>query len=379
MAVGSQEDERRRVSHPLSPWRMRGALRFVLFTAYCLLPTAYCLQASAQKRPKPALKEKAAREAVAATPGFSLRTGAVKVREVSPAGASPVAVAADVTLAVRFESVEDERVPQTGGVFKVKRWRAVEFRTGDRTWEEFDLIAPAFGVGTVEAVRLALEELVAEFAARQSQVKAVDADAAEVQGEESKNDSKKDKGSEKGKSSKKDKDSKKEEAEKAAEPLTRGPLTIKALSPMGSSAVAEIVVAADFNLTKDARGRWRVESVAVGGGSLADLTPRWRLADARKVERVREDLAALGSALEAFRQERGFYVVAKDSTTLLDHLSPRYTSRIVRLDPWHNPYRYAGTQASYTLGSDGPDGKQGTADDLTATRPSSLPTRVVYD
>ena len=49
------------------------------------------------------------------------------------------------------ERPEDERVPQTGGVFKVKRRRAVEFRTGDRAWEEFDLVAEG-DLGDREAV-----------------------------------------------------------------------------------------------------------------------------------------------------------------------------------------------------------------------------------
>ena len=73
-------------------------------------------------------------------------------------------------------------------------------------------------------------------------------------------------------------------------------------------------------------------------------------------------------ALEAFRRERGFYVVAEDTVVLQDYLSPLYAKRVIRLDPWHKPYRYAGTQTSYTLASDGPDGKPNTADDVTLTR-----------
>ena len=52
----------------------------------------------------------------------------------------------------------------------------------------------------------------------------------------------------------------------------------------------------------------------------------------------------------------------------MDYLSPRYIKRIIRLDPWHNPYRYNGTTAAYTLASDGPDGKPGTSDDVTVSR-----------
>jgi hypothetical protein len=323
--------------------------------ALCLLGAG----ASAQKRPKPALKEKDARRVVAAAPGFALRTGAVKVREVSPAGAEPVRVGADVTLAVRFESVEDERAAQTGGAFKVKRWRAVEFRTGDRSWEEFDLVStPA-----VEAARRALEELVTEFAARQA---AAAKDKEEGAGAEvAAADDDGDKSGGKKKDKKKDK---KKEEQEAAEPLTRGALTVKQLSLMGSSAVAEVVVAAEFTLARDARGRWRVAEVSAGGESAGDLAALWRAADARKAERARAEMAELASALEAFRRERGFYVAARDSVVLLDHLSPRYAKRVVRLDPWHNPYRYEGGAAAFTLASDGPDGKPGTGDDVTLAR-----------
>ena len=344
MAAGSKEDERQSASHPLSLLLARGVL---LVIAFCV----FASDVSAQKRPKPALKESDARRAIAEAPGFALRTGAVKVKEVSPVGASPVTVSANVTVAFRLVSVEDERVPQTGGVFKVKRWRAVEFRTGDRAWEEFDLVADGAGAERVEAARRALEELVTEFEAQQV---APRADAVVVPSVSTEGGGK---------------DKKKEGAEKKSpEPLTRGPLTIKQLSPMGSSAVAEVEVAGVFTLSKDARGKWRATGFEVGGGSVGDLGTLWQAVNARKSARARADLAEMRDALEAFRRERGSYVTARDSVVLLDHLSPRYSKRVVRLDPWRNPYRYEGTQVSYTLASDGPDGKQGTPDDVTLRR-----------
>jgi len=292
----------------------------VLFAGFCLLaPPAF-----AQKRPKPALKQGEARKVIAATPGFNLRTGAVKIREVGPAGSQPVSVAADVTEAFGLAWVEDERVPQTGGAFKAKRLRAIEFRTGDRAWEEFDSLAAAAGAERVESARRAVEELATEF----------DALTREAKG-------------------------------KSVEPLTRGPLTIKQLSAMGSSAVAEVVISATFNLSKDERGRWRVSEVVLGGETVGGLDSVRQKLDGRKAALARRDLSTLRDALEAFRAERGFYVVAKDSVVLVDQLSPRYLKQIIRIDPWHNPYRYEGTLSSYALASDGPDGKPNTPDDVT--------------
>lgn len=357
-AVDRQEDESHAGSHPLSLLTTRAVAALVVAFAVCL----FAAGASAQKRPKPALKEKDARRVIALTPGFALRTGAVKVKEVSPAGTSPVKISAGVTVAFRLVRVEDESVPQTGGLFKVKRWRAAEFRTGDRAWEEFDLDAESVGVERVEAARRALEGLATEFEAQQSKVGAGwEATAREAEDEAAR-------AAEAGAKKKKEKEKKDEPAKKAAEPLTRGPLTIKQLSLMGSSAVAEVEVAASFTLSKDARGKWRVTSVEVGGETLSDLGTLWRTIDERKAARARADLAEMREALEAFRRERGFYVVGEDSVVLLDHLSPHYAKRIIRLDPWHNPYRYAGTTAAYTLASDGPDGKRGTADDVTLSR-----------
>jgi hypothetical protein len=277
-----------------------------------------------------------------------------------------VLVEADVTEAIRLEWVEDDRVPQTGGVFKQKRWRAVEFRTGDRSWEAFDLVSTPALAPRLEAARRALEELVTEFAAQLAAAALKEdgarADAVAVPTQAEAEGNKKDK-------KKRDAEKKKKAEEaKKVEPLTRGALTVKQLSPMGSSVVAEVVVAAAFSLSRDARGKWRVAEVSVGGESSGDLAALWLAADARKAERARADLAVLSAALEDFRRERGSYVVARDAVVLLDHLSPRYSKRVVRLDPWHNPYRYEGTPASYTLGSDGPDGKQNTADDVTLSR-----------
>lgn len=330
-AEGKRRAAKVKTASGRGPHSRRGvrAAPFVALT-FCLLPFCACLLAAAagaQKRPKPALKQSEARRVIAATPGFGLRTGAVKVVEISPAGSEPVTVTAEVTEAFRLAGVEDERAPQTGGAFKTKRWRAVEFRTGDRAWEEFDSVAAAAGAERVEAARRAIEELVTEFEARLRESKG-----------------------------------------KAVEPLARGPLTIKSLSAMGSSAVAEFAVAATFRLARDERGRRRVSEVVLGGETFGDLASLWRAADERKAALARADLSALRDALEAFRAERGFYVEARDSVVLLDHLSPRYLRRVIRIDPWRNPYRYEGTASSYALASDGPDGKPHTPDDITLAR-----------
>jgi hypothetical protein len=77
----------------------------------------------------------------------------------------------------------------------------------------------------------------------------------------------------------------------------------------------------------------------------------------------------ISRALEKFRKDRGFYVVSDSEAVAVDHLSPRYLSRVIRVDPWSQPYEYVGERDRFTLRSRGPDGKANTPDDLTIASP----------
>jgi hypothetical protein len=132
---------------------------------------------------------------------------------------------------------------------------------------------------------------------------------------------------------------------------------------MGKSAFVETEIEAAFDVVREG-GKWRVASVRIAGERLPDSDAAARALDAEKGRAARADLEALASALEAFRRERGFYVVADTETVLVDFLNPRYTARFIRVDPWHNPYEYEGTRDAYTLRSNGADGKPHTPDDI---------------
>jgi hypothetical protein len=324
----------------------RGRLRnlFSLLAAFVFFSATGVVSAHAQRRPRPALSEGDARRAVAATPGFELRTGAVKIREVSPRGSVPVRVLAEVRLGVRLERVEDESAPQNTGDFKQRRWRAAQLRTGDRRWEEFDLLSAAAGVESIGPARRALEELAAEFeaGARATRVQ----DGQQSQPEQA--DRRQDDGG----------------TARAPEPITRGPLRLNSLSTLGSSAVAEIVVETEFLLAREA-GRWRVVEFVIAGRSSGELAALLRALDQGRAERARADLEEVRAALERYRGERGRYVPATDFAALLDHLNPLFINRVVRFDPWHRPYLYTQAGAGFSLSSSGPDGLPGTADDVT--------------
>src|SRR5260370_29116002 len=62
----------------------------------------------------------------------------------------------------------------------------------------------------------------------------------------------------------------------------------------------------------------------------------------------------------------------QSGATLIDRLNPRYLARIIRIDPWHQPYEYEGGANTFVLRSAGPDGKPNTSDDVTVTSGSRL-------
>ena len=139
---------------------------------------------------------------------------------------------------------------------------------------------------------------------------------------------------------------------------------VKEVSSLGSSAVVVAQVETAFRLVKGDDDKWRVAEIRTGDNKWEDIELLARAVNAEKAERARAELETMATALESFRRERGFYVVADQETALVDQLNPRYLSRVIRVDPWHKPYLYEGTRDRYTLRSAGVDGKENTTDDV---------------
>src|SRR6185312_3378444 len=89
--------------------------------------------------------------------------------------------------------------------------------------------------------------------------------------------------------------------------------------------------------------------------------------DQVKRSAANEDLSTIAKALGDFRRARGSFVVSDKESVLIDHLSPRYLPRVIRVDPWHRPYQYEGQPDHYSLRSLGPDGKPNTPDDVVVS------------
>jgi hypothetical protein len=149
---------------------------------------------------------------------------------------------------------------------------------------------------------------------------------------------------------------------------------IKEISPfglsMGSESAALVVafVRADFRLSQDAKG-WHVVEFKSGNRDWVNVAGLAAAIDQAKRSAATDELSTIAKALGDFRRERGSFVVSDSESVLIDHLSPRYLARVIRVDPWHRPYRYEGQPDRYSLRSLGPDGKPNTQDDIVVSGP----------
>ncbi len=315
--------------------RLQRQRQFTLRRTLALLLGVACLCVPTRAAEK-ILSKDAARKAITRVAGLELPKDAVRIKAVTGTGTA-VEVAATIKTAFRLQQTE------------AGQWRVVEVRAGDRQWEEIELLTRALHVERTTPLITQLEALTAQFAEREriraeKKLKEKDEPADNAQAQK-----------------------KKQPAPPAdADDLRAGPFVIKSFAPLLSSATVETEIDTLFRLNKNARGQWQVLDAKLGDSAWADITALVRALDAEKATRAQADLAALAGALEAFRRERGFYAVADSAGALVDQLNPRYTNAIIRIDPWHRPYAYTGTRASFDLRSLGPDGKANTADDVVS-------------
>jgi len=149
---------------------------------------------------------------------------------------------------------------------------------------------------------------------------------------------------------------------------------IKEVSPFGlsigkeSAALVTALVRADFRLAQNA-GAWRVIGFKTGPRDWTNISDLQLAIDQVKRSSANDDLSTIAKALSDYRRDRGYFVVADKESVLIDHLSPKYLIRVIRVDPWHHPYQYDGQQDHYSLRSLGPDGKPNTPDDIVVSGP----------
>ncbi|HEU4479823.1 MAG TPA: type II secretion system protein GspG [Pyrinomonadaceae bacterium] len=273
------------------------------------------------------LSAKNARKAITRMAGFELTNGEVKVKTISNAGVTAAEVTAQIRSVFRFD--------QDGK----GRWRVAEIRTGPNNWESIDSIAHALGTSR-DLQECNSSEPPARAAAIEPTVKRarcllgnlfgiqVPSDAVRIQ-----------------------------EVAPFAIPLASQPSTI---------VVAWIQVEARL---MNESGGWKVTELRTGNRDWIKVEPLLSALNQEKREIAHAELTTIAQALERFRSERGSYLISDKQAAAIDHLSPRYLARVIRVDPWKQPYAYQGQRDRFTLSSSGPDRKEATADDIIVTGP----------
>jgi len=142
---------------------------------------------------------------------------------------------------------------------------------------------------------------------------------------------------------------------------------VKEVSSLGNSATVTAQVETAFRFEKDDKGKWRVAEIRTGDRRWENVDSLMKALNAEKTSRARAELEVIATALESFKRERGAYPESKTQAALIDNLNPRYLKRVVRVDPWHQPYEYEGSRTSFVLRSAGPDEKANTSDDVTVS------------
>lgn len=298
-------------------------------TALLIAFLAACLAGFASQNVRAALTPKQARTAITRMVGFELKNGSVRVKTVSTSSAAEAEVSAEIRTV--FKLAQDQQ----------GRWRVAEIRTGQDRWEEIDLIASALGKPVVTGVCTVPDPPARGSQASDPSVKRVRCLLGSLLGVEIPSD--------------------------AIRIQEVGPMPIPLSSQPSATVVAWVRVAA--RLLNDKSG-WRVAELRTGNREWVKLEPIVAAVNAEKQKKARAEMELVAKALEKYRKDRGFYVVSDSQAVAIDHLSPRYLAQVIRVDPWHQPYKYQGERDHFTLRSTGPDGKEDTADDIQLVSPS---------
>jgi len=273
------------------------------------------------------LSKKQARKVIQSVAGWSLPGDAVQVQSVRTGSADSADVSAELEMVFRLRLYEEH-------------WQLQEVRVGQDRWEQLAVIARAANAELPAGECDAPSEFASSKSASELTNKRARCLVANVFGI----------------------------------PLPSDDVRIKEVSPFGlplgseTLALVTALVRADFRLARDAKA-WRVTEFKSGNRDWVSIPGLTAAIDQIKRTAASEDLSKIVKALSDFRRERGTFVVSDKESVLIDHLSPHYLPRVIRVDPWHRPYQYDGQQDHYSLRSVGPDGKPNTSDDIVVSGP----------
>lgn len=273
------------------------------------------------------LSQKQARKVIQTMAGWSLPSNSVRIRSVRSNSGDTAEVSAELQTVFRLTQREG-------------RWQLSEIRTGQDRWERLEVLARAAKVELPSNECDPLPQFGRASSASELTAKRARCLVASLLGVA----------------------------------LPSDDVRIKQISPFGlslgseSTALAVAFVRVDFRLARDAKG-WHVAEFKSGSRDWVNVGDVPAGVDQIKRSAATEELSVVATALDKYRRERGYFVVSDKESVLIDHLSPKYLARVIRVDPWQRPYQYDGQPDHYSLRSLGPDGKPNTPDDIVVSGP----------
>jgi hypothetical protein len=270
------------------------------------------------------LGQKQAKKAIANAAGMSLPSSAVRIERIVSSTSANAEVSTELELVFRFAREDNAS------------WRIREVRTGEAKWEDIEVLTHALGIDLPADKCSSADET---GRARTSELTNQRARCLVAQF--------------------------------FSIPLPSDAVRVKDISKLDlgtqPSALAVTLVQADFRLAKDRSG-WQVVGFRSGNRDWTSVGSARDKLDSIKRDKTNADMNAIAAALEAFRKERGSFVISDKHSALIDSLTPRFLARVIRLDSWQRPFHYHGERDHFTLRSLGPDGKENTGDDLVLNR-----------
>lgn len=266
------------------------------------------------------LSQKQARKVIQTMDGWSLPSDSVRIRSVSGSGEN-AEVRAEIETVFRLRLFEGH-------------WQLWEIRTAPDRWEQLNVIARAAKV-ELPAGECGPVHVASELTTKRARCLVAGLFGVTLPSDE---------------------------------------VRIKEISPFGlsigkeSAALVTALVEVDFRLARAKTG-WQVTGFKSGTRDWFDVSGLVLAIDQVKRSAAGDELAVIAKALGDYRRDRGSFVIADKESVLIDHLSPKYLARVIRVDPWHRPYQYDGQQDHYSLRSLGPDGKPNTPDDVVVSGP----------
>ncbi len=267
------------------------------------------------------LSQKQARKVIQTMGGWSLPSDSVRVRSVN-SSAEGAEVSAEIEVVFRLRLFEEH-------------WQLQEIRVAPDRWERLQVIARAANVETPVAECDIPAQIATKLTTRLARCMVAALFGVRLPSDD---------------------------------------VRIKEISPFGlsigkeSAALVTAFVRADFRLAQDANA-WRITAFKSGTRDWFNVSTLPLAIDQVKRSAASDELSTIAKALSDYRRDRGYFVVADKESVLIDHLSPKYLIRVIRVDPWHRPYQYDGQQDHYALRSLGPDGKPNTPDDVVVSSP----------